>query len=318
MWGLFLMSVIVFGSINLDLVATVTHRPQPGETLLASSFHSTPGGKGANQALAARRMGAEVVMLGSVGHDNFAEPALALLKQAGVDLTYVEQRSDSSTGLAFIHIDEQGENSITVVSGVNYQVGTHNLEMLEKILTANDILIMQLEIPLAIVEQAIAIAHRKGTTILIDPAPGNSNLPASLLAVDILVPNRGEAAMILGRPLESIEEAQEAASELHQRGVKLSVVKLGSEGVVWAHEDDTGYQPAFKVQAVDSTGAGDAFAGALAALLDQARNQGLQVSIAEAMRKASIFAALSTTRPGAQQSYPSLAEVAAFEKKSQQ
>jgi len=122
------MSVIVFGSINLDLVATVTHRPQPGETLLASSFHSTPGGKGANQALAARRMGAKVVMLGSVGRDSFAEPALALLKQAGVDLTYVEQRSDSSTGLAFIHIDEQGENSITVVSGVNYQVGTHNLE----------------------------------------------------------------------------------------------------------------------------------------------------------------------------------------------
>lgn len=303
------MSVIVFGSINLDLVATVVRRPQPGETLLARGFNSTPGGKGANQALAARRMGAPVVMLGAVGQDSFADPALALLQQAGVDLTHVERLRDSSTGLAFIHIDEQGENSITVVSGANYQLGERSLETLARIITANDILVMQLEIPLPIVQQALAIAHGKGATILVDPAPGVQDLPDALLNVDVFVPNRGEAALVLQRPVESVAEAQEAAVELHRRGARWGVVKLGSEGVVWATEEGVGYQPAFHVASIDSTGAGDAFAGALAALLDQSHNGGQQIAIADAMRKASLFAAISTTRSGAQSSYPLWAEV---------
>jgi ribokinase len=303
------MSVIVFGSINLDLVATVVRRPQPGETLLARGFNSTPGGKGANQALAARRMGAPVVMLGAVGQDSFADPALALLQQAGVDLTHVERLRDSSTGLAFIHIDAQGENSITVVSGANYQLGERSLETLARIITANDILVMQLEVPLAIVQQAIAIAHSKGATILVDPAPGVHDLPDSLLNVDVFVPNRGEAALVLQRSVESVAEAQEAAVELQRRGARWGVVKLGSEGVVWATEEGVGYQPALRVASIDSTGAGDAFAGALAALLDQSHNGGSQISIADAMRKASLFAAISTTRSGAQSSYPLWAEV---------
>ncbi|GCF07554.1 ribokinase [Dictyobacter arantiisoli] len=301
------MSVIVFGSINLDLVATVEHRPQPGETLLASGFTSTPGGKGANQALAARKMGASVRMVGAVGNDSFAEPALSLLQQAGIDLSHVAHLNDSSTGLAFIHLDEQGENSITVVSGANYQVEAQGLAALEQILTAKDILVMQLEIPLTSVQQAIVIARRKGAAVLIDPAPGVSDLPAELLQVDIFIPNRGEAEMVLKHSIESIEQAREAAQELHQRGAKLGVVKLGAEGAVWANEQGTGYQPALKVQAIDSTGAGDAFAGALAAVLNQSTDTALD--LAAAMRQASIFAALATTRLGAQQSYPTLAEV---------
>lgn len=301
------MSVIVFGSINLDLVATVQHRPQPGETLLASGFTSTPGGKGANQALAARNMGASVIMVGSVGNDSFAEPALSLLRQAGVDINHVEHLTNSSTGLAFIHLDEQGENSITVVAGANYQVGAHSLAILEQLLTAQDILVMQLEIPLSVVQQAIAIAKHKGARILLDPAPGISNIPAALLQVDIFIPNRGEAAMILNRPVQSIEQAQEAAQELHRRGAKLGVVKLGSKGVVWANDQETGYQPALKVQTVDSTGAGDAFAGALAAIIN--RDVHHPIPLAMAMRQANIFAAIATTRLGAQRSYPTLAQV---------
>jgi ribokinase len=307
-----IMSVVVFGSINLDLVAKVQHRPQPGETVLAQDFTSTPGGKGANQALAARRMGAAVTLLGAVGKDSFAEPALVLLRQAGVHLDHVGQIAESSTGLAFIHIDEQGENSITVVSGANYQVGAAALKNLEQILTKNDILVMQLEIPLEIVLRAIAIAHQKGAVILIDPAPGQSTIPTDLLKVDIITPNRGEAEMILKTRIDTREQATAAAQQFHQMGTRIGMVKLGAEGVVWTTAQGSNFQAAHKVQAIDSTGAGDAFAGALAALIDEERQQGKNIDtldLTAAIQQASIFAALSTTRTGAQQSFPKRDEV---------
>ena len=306
------MSVVVFGSINLDLVVKVAHRPQPGETVLGRDFSSTPGGKGANQALAARRMGASVTLLGAVGDDAFAEPALSLLRQAGVHLEQVAYLKESSTGLAFIHIDEQGENSITVVSGANFQVGAAALKSLEQILTEKDILVMQLEIPLEIVLQASEIARQKGATILIDPAPGQSAIPAELLQVDIITPNRGEAEMILNTRIDTREQATAAAHQLNQIGARIGVVKLGAAGVVWTTAKESHFQAAHKVRTLDSTGAGDAFAGALAALIDAERQHGKEIQdieIAQAMRQASIFAALSTTRPGAQQSFPNRADI---------
>lgn len=306
------MSVVVFGSINLDLVAKVAQRPQPGETVLARGFSSTPGGKGANQALAARRMGASVTLLGAVGNDSFAEPALTLLRQAGVQLEHVAQLKESSTGLAFIHIDEQGENSITVVSGANYQVGSSALKSLEQILTKNDILVMQLEIPLEVVLQAIEIAHQKGALILIDPAPGQSAIPPELLQVDIITPNRGEAAMILNTTIDTREQATAAAHQFNQMGARIGIVKLGAAGVVWTTAKESNFQAAYKVQTIDSTGAGDAFAGALAALVAAERQKGQeiqQIDLVQAMRQASIFAALSTTRSGAQRSFPNRTDV---------
>lgn len=306
------MGVVVFGSINLDLAIKVAHRPQPGETVLGRDFTSTPGGKGANQALAARRMGASVTLLGAVGADSFAEPALSLLQQAGVHLEQVAHLKESSTGLAFIHIDEQGENSITVVSGANFHVGVAALKTLEQILTKKDILVMQLEIPLEIVLQAIEIAHQKGAAILVDPAPGQSSIPAQLLQVDIITPNRGEAEMILNTRIDTREQATAAARQLHQMGARIAVVKLGSAGVVWTTAEASSFQAAHKVRTLDSTGAGDAFAGALAALIDAERQQGKeiqQINLAQAMRQASIFAALSTTRPGAQQSFPHRSDI---------
>lgn len=306
------MSVVVLGSINLDLVIKVQHRPQAGETLLARGFTSTPGGKGANQALAARRMGADVTLLGAVGQDSFAEPALTLLRQAGVNLDHIVQLAESSTGLAFIHIDEQGENSITVVSGANYQLGTAALKSLEQILTKNDILVMQLEIPLEIILQALDIAHQKGAAILIDPAPGQSAIPSELLQADIITPNRGEAEMILKTRIDTIEQATAAARQFHQMGTGVAIVKLGAAGVVWVTAKGINFQAAHQVHTIDSTGAGDAFAGALAALIDKERQQGKniqQIELTHAMRQASIFAALSTTRSGAQQSFPTRAEV---------
>jgi ribokinase len=171
---------------------------------------------------------------------------------------------------------------------------------------------MQLEIPLAIVLQAIDIAHQKGATILIDPAPGQSKLPIKLLQVDIITPNRGEAEMILNTHIDTLEDARKAALQLHHMGSNIGIVKLGADGVVWATTKGTGFKAAHKVQAIDSTGAGDAFAGALAALIDEERQHGKNIhniDLTHAMQQASIFAALSTTRTGAQQSFPTRAEV---------
>ena len=292
------MSIVVLGSINFDLSAQVAHRPQPGETLMASAFSTSPGGKGANQALAARRMGAAVTMIGAVGQDDFATGALSLLRSDGVDLSYVRTIEGVSTGLAFIHLDEAGENSITVIPGANAQGAQEALRALEQVLSPHDMLVMQLEVPLPTVLAAITIAKRKGAAVLIDPAPSPASVPDDLVAVDIFIPNRSEAEQILGHRISSVESARAAAEELRKRGARIGIVKLGSDGVAWANEQGTFYEPAYKVQPIDTTGAGDAFAGALAAFMDS----GYQVN--EAIVLANRAAALATEHLGAQKSFP--------------
>lgn len=292
------MSIVVLGSINFDLSARIARRPQPGETLMASAFSTSPGGKGANQALAARRMGAAVTMIGAVGHDDFATGALSLLRADGVDLSYVRTIEGVSTGLAFIHLDEAGENSITVIPGANAQGAQEALRALEQVLSPHDMLVMQLEVPLPTVLAAIAIAKRKGAAVLIDPAPSPASVPDDLVAVDIFIPNRSEAEQILGHRISSGESARAAAEELRKRGARIGIVKLGSDGVAWATEQGTFYEPAYKAQPIDTTGAGDAFAGALAAFMDS----GYQVN--EAIVLANHAAALATQHMGAQKSFP--------------
>ncbi|HEY4385011.1 MAG TPA: ribokinase [Ktedonobacteraceae bacterium] len=292
------MSVVVLGSINLDLMARVARRPQPGETLTASAFYTSPGGKGANQALAARRMGASVIMIGTVGQDDFADSALCLLRTDGVDLSHVRAIEGISTGLALIHLDEAGENSITVIPGANAEGEHAVLAALEQALLPQDMLVMQLEVPLPTVQAAIAIAKRKGASVLIDPAPSPASVPDDLIAVDIFIPNRGEAEQILGRSIPDGESARAAAGELRKRGARIGIVKLGSDGVAWATEQGTFYEPAHKVQPVDTTGAGDTFAGSLAAFIES----GYQVN--KAIILANYAAALATLQVGAQQSFP--------------
>ncbi len=300
------MSVVVFGSINLDMIAQVAHRPQPGETLMASAFYVSPGGKGANQALAARRMGAVVSMIGAVGQDGFADSALSLLLADGVDLSHVRTIAGASTGLALIHLDEAGENSITVISGANVKDGEAMLAALEEVLSPQDLLVMQLEIPMETVLAATVIAKRKGTSVLIDPAPSPEVVPDDLIAGHIFIPNRGEAEQILGHRIPDIESARSATEELRRRGARIGIVKLGSEGVVWSTEQGTFYEPAYKVQAIDTTGAGDTFAGSLAAFLES----GYQIN--EAIVMANYAAALTTCHVGAQRSFPYKKEVQAI------
>jgi ribokinase len=292
------MSIIVLGSINSDLTATVSRLPHAGETLLSSGFKISPGGKGANQALAARRMGAGVAMIGAVGRDSFADAALRFLREDGVDLSGLRQVEDATTGVALIEVDEKGENTIVVVSGANFKVGEQELRRLERVLTSSDILVLQFEIPMDVVQQAIAVAKDRGASVLLDPAPAPATLPAEVFAVHVFMPNQGEAEAILGRHIASVDQARAAALELAQRGAQTAIVKLGARGVVWASAGETFFEPAHRVRAIDATGAGDAFAGALAACLQKGQ------PVAEAIKQANKYAALSTTKQGAQESFP--------------
>ncbi|MBO0782558.1 MAG: ribokinase [Ktedonobacteraceae bacterium] len=297
------MSVVVLGSINLDLIAQVAHRPRAGETLLADQFQTSPGGKGANQALAACRMGASVTMLGAVGADHFAEAALSLMQQEGVDLSRVKALECVPTGLALIHLDQQGDNSITVVPGANAQGGTWALQNLEQVLTPHDILALQLEVSLDVVCAAITMAKRVGATVMLDPAPCPDYIPQEFFQADILTPNQGEAERILQRRIEDIDQARNATRTLHKLGIATAIITLGSQGIVWTNSQGTFYEAACRVKSIDSTGAGDTFAGALAALLDGGHGMGNSIALANRA------AALATTRIGAQSALPRLQEV---------
>lgn len=298
------MAVVVLGSINLDLIARIQKVPKPGETGLAQSMTTSPGGKGANQALAARRMGADTTLLGMVGEDAFAMQALKYLRQEDVNLSLIGVSRDQPTGLAFIVVEESGQNAITVVPGANSAIDQEVLDQLDSILTANDILVMQLEIPFDIVEQAIASARRKNARVMLDPAPAISRLPKSFYRVDILTPNQFEAETLLGISITDVRSAKAAARQLKGRGAEVAIVKLGEMGVVWATSRGLFYLPAEEVQAIDAVGAGDAFAGALAARLDRGD------ALADAIRHANRAAALSTTKNGAQPSFPTWQELA--------
>lgn len=291
------MAVVVLGSINLDLIARIDRVPRPGETRLAESLITSPGGKGANQALAARRAGAETVLLGMIGEDAFAMQALKFLRQDGVDLSRIGVSREVSTGLAMIVVEEKGQNAITVASGANRDVGVDTLTDLEQVLSPKDVLVLQCEIPLDVVERAIQVAKRINARILLDPAPAQRHLPKSFYQVDIMAPNQGEAEMLLGVEIMDVRTAKAAARQLCSRGAEVGIVKLGDQGVVWATTRGLFYLPGEPVHAVDAVGAGDAFFGALAARLDAGE------PLAGAIRTANHAAALSTTKAGAQPSF---------------
>ncbi len=293
------MAVVVLGSINLDLIARIARVPKAGETGLADSMTTSPGGKGANQALAAQRMGASTSMLGMVGEDAFAMQALKYLRQDGVDLTRIGVSRDNPTGLAMIVVEESGQNAITVVPGANRAMDTKVLGDLSAVLSSSDILVMQLEIPFDIVERAIALAKRVRARIILDPAPATNRLPKSFYRVDILVPNQFEAETLLGAgAITDVRSAKAAARQLRARGAEIAIVKLGEMGVVWATSRGLFYLAGETVKAVDAVGAGDAFAGALAARLNA------KDALSDAIRWANRAAAQSTTKPGAQPSFP--------------
>lgn len=290
--------VTVAGSLNMDLVARAPRIPQPGETIIGRDFRNVPGGKGANQAVAAARLGAEVSMVGRVGGDTFAEPLLENLAADGIDHTYVTRDPEAATGVALIVVDDAGENSIVVASGANARFSPADVEAAEEALANADVLLLQLESPLETVLRAAELARARGAKVLLNPAPAQA-LPEELLSlVDALIPNETEAALLTDRAVRSEEEAREAARTLLASGVETVIVTLGERGALLAQEGGVSMVPAFSVEAVDSTAAGDAFVGSFAVALAEGR------PLEEAVRWGNAAGALATTKMGAQPSLP--------------
>ena len=297
------MSVVVYGSINTDLIAYTPKLPQQGETLLGKSYLMALGGKGANQAVAAAKLGTKVCMVGHVGDDTFGRQVLEQLTDYGVDVANVEMVADQGSGLAVISVDDNGENTIIVLSGANMHFDQQDVVRTESLFDTTKVLLLQLEVP---VEADLAVAraaHAKGITVVLDPAPA-AELPDELYsAVDISTPNEVEIEMMVGIRPSSPQEAADAAKILQSRGVNTVIVTLGSEGVFCASGDRTIYVPAFDVDAIDTVGSGDAFNGGLAVAI----SEGLEID--EALHWGSAAGALSTTRSGAAGAMPDRAEL---------
>lgn len=301
------MAIIVLGSINMDLVARVPRLPTAGETLLGQSLDTIPGGKGANQAVAAARLGAETRMIGRVGQDSFGPMLLNSLQSAGVATQEITVDTSTSSGTALIAVAQSGENQIIVVPGANGQVGETELNQLAAQIGPADILLLQFEVPLAVVMRAAAIAHQAGATVIVDPAPAYADLPASFYPhIHILTPNQIETEQLVDFPIIDDHSADQAIQILHQRGANTVILKLGGAGVRVGTPTNTFSVPAFSVHAVDTVAAGDAFNGGLAVALTEGK------PMAEAVVWASAVAALSVTQSGAQSSLPRRARVETF------
>jgi ribokinase len=295
--------IVVVGSLNMDLVARAPRLPVPGETLTGASFATLPGGKGANQAVAAARLGARTMMIGCVGDDAFGAQLRAGLQADGVDCAGVRVATGVTSGVAAIVVDDAGRNGIVVIPGANGELVAADVDACAEALAAARIVILQLEIPLATVEHAARRAKALGKLVILNPAPAQP-LPASLLALaDLLVPNEIEAAALAGAPVGSVDDAVAAGRRLRDAGARTVLVTLGAQGVVVVEPGGARHHPAQAVRAVDTTAAGDTFIGGLGAALVR----GLALPAAIAFAQAA--AAISVTRPGAQPSIPFLREL---------
>jgi ribokinase len=297
-------SILVVGSVNMDLVVRTREMPAPGETVLGDDFRTNPGGKGANQAVAAARLGATVQMIGCVGEDDFGRVLRANLEQEGVDVAHVRQTDMAASGAAVIVVDQQGENSIVVASGANYRVTPDDIFSRERLFAEADVVLLQLELPLPTVRAAIDVARRNHTKTILDPAPVPKSFPDELCDVDIISPNVPEAQLLTGH--QAIEERVDklVASRLIDRGAKAAVLKLGSRGSLVVCADQHFYRvPPYSVRVEDTTAAGDAFTAALGVAV--ARGQGLH----DAAKFANAAGALACTKFGAQAAMPTAYEV---------
>ena len=292
--------IVVFGSINIDLVVRAAKIPAPGETVLGLDYVPIPGGKGANQALAARRAGADVAMVGAYGHDSFADRALELLRAGGVDLS-ASRAVEAPTGAAFIVVDDSGENAIVVASGANARASAAQLASVT--FGAGDILLLQRETPEREVEAAALEAKRRGAKVMLNSAPAGAPSKTLLGALDLLCVNEHEAET-LGRALGVVAAGPETTAEAIHRAYGLDViVTLGASGAVAFHRGRRLAAPAPQVSVVDTTGAGDTFVGAFAASLD--RGDGFE----RALRRGLVAGSLACTKPGAQPSMPTVKEI---------
>ncbi|EPL03951.1 ribokinase [Pseudomonas sp. CF161] len=298
--------VVVVGSLNMDLVTRAERLPRGGETLIGKSFATVPGGKGANQAVAAARLGAQVSMVGCVGDDAYGEQLRGALLAEAIDYQAVSV-IEGSSGVALIVVDDSSQNAIVIVAGANAQLAPEVVAGFDAILQAADVIICQLEVPYSTVGYALKRGRELGKTVILNPAPASGPLPADWYAsIDYLIPNESEASALSGLPVNSRESAEAAASQLIAAGAGKVIVTLGAQGSLFADGARFDYFPAPKVEAIDTTAAGDTFVGAFAAALAAGKSE------AEAISFGQVAAALSVTRAGAQPSIPTLSDVQAF------
>ena len=297
--------VVVVGSINLDLVASSPHIPAPGETILGADFHTFFGGKGANQAVAAARLGAPVTMIARVGDDSFGVQLIEGLRAAGVRTDCVS-RTPGSSGIALITTDAKGENSIVVIQGANGKLSPADLEKYDAILKNAGMILTQLEIPLQTIEVLVDRAQKHGVPLMLDPAPARALAPDLLAKCTWVTPNEIEASVLCGVNTNSLRSEQ-IAGLLQKSGVRNVVLKEGARGVLVKQGARAGVRVSgFPVKAIDTTAAGDGFNGAFAVGLLRGD------TVEQSARFANAVAGISVTRPGAQPSMPDLAEVEDF------
>ncbi len=296
--------IVVIGSSNTDLVINTSRIPEPGETVLGGRFLMAAGGKGANQAVAAQRLGGDVTFVACIGDDLFGKDALAGYNREGMNTAFVSVKKGVPSGVASIFVDAEAENVIVVAPGANSELGKAEIDAAQKEIEAADFVLMQLETPMETVEYAAEKAFKAGTKVVLNPAPA-ANLSDSLLSkLWLITPNRTETQLITGLPVTDEKEAAAAAEALVAKGVKNVVITLGSKGAYVLSEDFRGVIPANAVKAVDTTGAGDTFNGALCVALSEGR------SLQDSCSFAAKASAISVTRMGAQPSIPFRNEIA--------
>jgi ribokinase len=296
--------IVVVGSLNMDLVVRTSRIPKPGETILgAGDLQMIPGGKGANQAYGSAQLGADVAMVGRVGNDVFGETLIQNLSKIDVDTSFIIQDIDAATGIAMIVVEESGQNSIVVSSGANRCVSPEDISQSVDVIKAADVILLQLEIPLEAVLKAADLAKLHGVSTVLNPAPAQP-LPSELLTlIDYLIPNETEAAILSGQETHSEDDIKEAAAVLHQSGVKTIIMTMGSHGALLITNEAFTRFPAFPIDPVDTTAAGDAFVASFAVALAEGK------SPQEAVRYGTAAGALACTKLGAQPSLPNRSEL---------
>jgi ribokinase len=294
--------ICVVGSANIDLTFRTSRLPRPGETLTGQAFQIGFGGKGANQAVMAARLGARVPMIARIGNDVFGEQTLHNFQQHGIDTTHVLRDAEQPTGTAAILVEDSGQNCILIVSGANAALTPEDVRAAESLLRESSLVLCQLEVAMETTREAFLLARAAGARTILNPAPAALLSDELLRLTDLCIPNETEVELLTGQRVTTPEEAKAAAEVLRQRGARAVLVTMGERGVVVV---DEGWEhiPAPPVHAVDSSGAGDAFIGSLAVFLLEG------LSLRQAARQANRVAALSVTRPGTQSSFPTRSEI---------
>ena len=299
-------TLTVLGSINADHVISVPYFAKPGETLTGQNYQIAYGGKGANQAVAAARLGAKVAFISCIGSDNIGETMKNAFAKEGIDTTHINTVSQEMTGMAFIQVSQSGENSIVLASGANAHLGEMVVRQSEAQIAQSDCLLMQLETPLSGVELAAQIAKKNGVKVVLNPAPAQILSDELLSLIDIITPNETEAEILTGVRVSDEQSAVEAAQVFHKKGIDCVMITLGEKGVLVSQNGETRIINGFRVKAVDTTAAGDTFNGGFVTALLEGQ------SFENAVRFGQAAAAISVTRKGAQPSIPTRQETLEF------